>query len=119
MQVFPEDVNAPARNFPYTRLRFAYRYYSYGAVAGTNQVAVTGDWGRLYQLPADVKMGVMGYAAAQMLPTFAILRTGGATRIKEGDEEVGYAERPFGGISDMLMTQFNNAVNHWRRAQIG
>jgi hypothetical protein len=119
MNVFPETVNTVGNDYPYTRLRFAYSGYPYQSVAGTNAVAVTGDWGRVYSLPFDVKLGVLGYAAAQLLPVFTAARTGGAIRVKEADEEVQFNTSPFGEVGASLTGQFERAVSHWKRLRIG
>jgi len=119
--VFGYPQNANARDFPVTTLRFYPGYYfGAGSWAGKQRVTVTARWGRVLLLPPDVKTAVMSYAAGLLLPTLILARTGGAQKVREGDEEIDYGSGGGGGglvgsLSAMQMGMFDKAVLRWKR----
>ena len=119
--VFLRPSNSVSRSMPYTQLQFPYG----GAFAGSvyampNTITVTGRWGRVRALPADVWFAVMRYAV------YLTLTSGNQDQDIASWSEDGFSESldvvgPLDAktIAPLLRKEFDVAINLWRRVVTG
>lgn len=124
--------NAPAQGRPYTAIDFnGLREYGYAGMydynpinslfypgTGHQSVSVTGRWGFCAAVPFDVAQAVIGRALGQALGFAGSRRSRGLQQWEEGGVSEKYADRPFGGLTDLLSQEFESVVATYRRIQV-
>jgi len=120
--VYGYPQNANLRGFPVTTLQFISRWgFPSSSWVGKQRIEVTAQWGRVLTLPSDVKMAILQYSAGAMVPILTYARTGGAQKLKEGDEEIdfggigGFGGGGAGSFSSIMTGAFDHAVMRWKR----
>ncbi len=128
--------NAPAQSKPYEMVEFlsgGYRAdawqagfagigYGFSPLAGAygqaGSMQITGEWGRVPAVPADVAQAVLRMGALQLAPELAAAISGGLVERKDGDE----TERFAVGSTSAMSTQMaawertrERALARWTR----
>lgn len=102
--------NAGLRGLPTTYIEF-----SRSPCGGRRSIAITGRWGRVNTLPAEVKQAILAKGASLLVPQLQASFSQGLSSWREGDVEQLSGSEPFTSLSRGWEKSYNECVRRYRR----